>query len=169
MRDVFKEDVSKGAYAAKDSSSNRTRRGRQTPASLWLCDLCHFGTMMIWFNIYLLQLAFHQVAGASKLVQKLEKQTYIQKEKQYTNQYSEYGWVYKQNNLLHWEGSVVESVGIAVRILENIFFLYLNLVKPTGHVMYHQFNIQQLYVLPILYLWVLYLSESKQRLVPLTA
>ena len=44
-----------------------------------------------------------------------------------------------------------------------------NLSKPTGHVMHQQFNIQQLYVLPTLYLCVLYLSENKQRLVPLTA
>jgi hypothetical protein len=35
---------------------------------------------------------------------------------------------------------------------------YLNLLKPTGHVIHHQFNIQQLYVLPTLYLCVLYLS-----------
>jgi hypothetical protein len=47
--------------------------------------------------------------------------------------------------------------------------LFLNLLKPTGHVMHQQFNIQQLYVLPTLYLCVLYLSENKQRLVPLTA
>jgi len=45
----------------------------------------------------------------------------------------------------------------------------INLSKPTGHVMHHQFNIQQLYALPTLYLCVLYLSEYKQRLVPLTA
>ena len=45
----------------------------------------------------------------------------------------------------------------------------INLSKPTGHVMHQQFNIQQLYVLPTLYLYVLYLSENKQRLVPLTA
>ena len=45
----------------------------------------------------------------------------------------------------------------------------LNLSKPTGHVMHQQFNIQQMYVLPTLYLCVLYLSEDKQRLVPLTA
>ena len=44
-----------------------------------------------------------------------------------------------------------------------------NLLKPTGHVMHIQFNIQQLYALPTLYLCVLYLSENKQRLVPLTA
>ena len=44
-----------------------------------------------------------------------------------------------------------------------------NLLKPTGHVMHHQFNIQQLYALPTQYLCVLYLSENKQRLVPLTA
>ena len=35
--------------------------------------------------------------------------------------------------------------------------------------MHHQFNIQQLYDMPILYLSVLYLSEDKQRIVPLTA
>ena len=45
----------------------------------------------------------------------------------------------------------------------------INLIKPTGHVMHHQFNIQQLYALPTLYLCVLYLSENKQRLVSLTA
>ena len=42
-------------------------------------------------------------------------------------------------------------------------------LKPTGHVMHHQFNIKQLYALPTLCLCVLYLSENKQRLVPLTA
>jgi hypothetical protein len=45
----------------------------------------------------------------------------------------------------------------------------LNLLKSTGYVMHRQFNIQQLYVLPTLYLCVLYLSENKQRLVPLTS
>jgi hypothetical protein len=35
--------------------------------------------------------------------------------------------------------------------------------------MHQQFNIQQLYALPALYLGVLYLSENKQRLVSLTA
>ena len=45
----------------------------------------------------------------------------------------------------------------------------INILKPTGHVMHQQFNIQQLYALPTLYLCVLYLSENKQRLVPLIA
>jgi hypothetical protein len=44
-----------------------------------------------------------------------------------------------------------------------------NLLKPTGHVMHQQFNIQQMYALPTVYLCVLYLSENKQQLVPLTA
>ena len=44
-----------------------------------------------------------------------------------------------------------------------------NLLQPTGYMMHQQFSIQQLYVLPTLYLCVLYLSENKQRLVPLTA
>ena len=45
----------------------------------------------------------------------------------------------------------------------------VNLLRPTGHVMHQQFNNQQLCVLPTLYLCVLYLSENKQRLVPLTS
>jgi len=44
-----------------------------------------------------------------------------------------------------------------------------NLLQRIGYVMHNQFNIQQLYALPTLYLCVLYLSENKQRLVPLTA
>ena len=45
----------------------------------------------------------------------------------------------------------------------------LKLLKPTDYLMHQQFNIQQVYALPTLYLCVLYLSENKQRLVPLTA
>ena len=52
-------------------------------------------------------------------------------------------------------------------LTESTIFLYINLLKPAGYVMHQQFNIQQLYVLPTLYLCVLYLSENKQRLVPL--
>jgi hypothetical protein len=45
---------------------------------------------------------------------------------------------------------------------------FINILKPTGHLMHQQFNIQQLYVLPhTLYLCVLYLSENKQRIVSL--
>ena len=58
---------------------------------------------------------------------------------------------------------------LAVRIKNFVMSVQINLLKPTGHYMYHQFNIQQLYALPTLYLCVLYLSENKQRLVPLTA
>ena len=67
------------------------------------------------------------------------------------------------------------SVTGELKILQSAFgiqFLYNvsnNLLKPTGYVMHQQFNIQQLYVLATLYLRVLYLSENKQRLVPLTA
>jgi len=46
---------------------------------------------------------------------------------------------------------------------------YFNLLKPAGYVMHHQFNIQQLYALPTLYLCVMNLSQNKQRLVSLTA
>ena len=43
----------------------------------------------------------------------------------------------------------------------------INLLMSTGYLL-QQFNIQQLYVLPTLYLCVLYLSENKQQIVPLT-
>jgi hypothetical protein len=43
-----------------------------------------------------------------------------------------------------------------------------NILKATGYVMHQQFNIQQMYAVPTLYLCVLYLSDKKQRLVPLT-
>ena len=59
---------------------------------------------------------------------------------------------------------MVTILQIIVLDLESI-----NLLKPTGYMMHQQFNIQQLYALPTLYLCVLYLSENKQRLVPLTA
>ena len=52
---------------------------------------------------------------------------------------------------------------------EGIEWNFFNLLKLTSHVMHQQFNIQQLYSLPTLYVCVLYLSENKQRLVPLTA
>ena len=58
----------------------------------------------------------------------------------------------------------------AAGFFESLVIIYqINLLKPTGHVMHQQFNIPQLYVLPTLYLCVLYLSDNKQRLVPLTA
>ena len=73
-------------------------------------------------------------------------------------------------------GNSVDKVELGQVVLRVIWFLLsfllppmlLNLLKPTGYVMQQQFNIQQRYVLPTLYLCVLYLSENKQRLVPLT-
>ena len=38
--------------------------------------------------------------------------------------------------------------------------ILVSLLKPTGYVMHQQFNIQQLYALPTLYLCVVYLSEN---------
>jgi hypothetical protein len=55
-----------------------------------------------------------------------------------------------------------------VHTLYTSFKIRFNILKPTGHVMHHQFNIQQLYALPTLYLCALYLCENKQRFVPLT-
>jgi hypothetical protein len=69
-----------------------------------------------------------------------------------------------------YEQSIIEVCKYSMT--KQIYITYrqnFNLLKPTGHVMHQQFNIQQLYALLTLYLCVLYLSENKQRLVPLTA
>ena len=62
-----------------------------------------------------------------------------------------------------WIRYQIANVVVTYRIGTDI-----NLLKPTGHVMHQQFNIEQLYVLPTLNLCVLYLSENKQQIVPLT-
>jgi len=61
------------------------------------------------------------------------------------------------------------SASFLITFLSPEIATSINLLKPAGYVMHHQFNIQQLYALPTLYSCVLYLSENKQRLVPLTA
>ena len=68
----------------------------------------------------------------------------------------------------------LEKIDNEPNFMHNIMFtdeviFHINLLKPTGHVMHHQFNIQQLYALPTLYLCVLCLSENKQRSFPYTA
>ena len=74
------------------------------------------------------------------------------------------------HTLNKWLMKTWHSVSKALRHFSSrIHCVLLNLLKPTGYVMHQQFNIQQLYALPTLYLCVLYLSENKQRLVPLTA
>ena len=45
---------------------------------------------------------------------------------------------------------------LATHVRSTLF----NLLNPTGYVIHQQFNIQQLYVLPTMYLCVLYLSEN---------
>ena len=74
---------------------------------------------------------------------------------------------------LDFSNNFIEKKGVVIHILYFLSFItplmHLNLLKPTGHVMHHQFNIQQLYAVPTLYLYVLYLSENRQWLVPLTA
>jgi hypothetical protein len=73
------------------------------------------------------------------------------------------------------QATTTSSVDISASFLRHMTYnwsavLYVfNPLKPTGYVMHQQFNIQQLYVLPTLYLCVLYLSENKKLLVPLTA
>ena len=71
---------------------------------------------------------------------------------------------------IHRNGfTVFHTVFITTKSVSKKRLTRTDLLKPTGHVMHQQFNIKQLYVLPTLYLCVLYLSENKQRPVPLTA
>ena len=73
-------------------------------------------------------------------------------------------------SLLQFLRLILNSKQLISKLIDlGVLLNTLNLLQPTGHVMHQQFNIQQLYVLPALYLCVLYLSENKQRLLPLTA
>ena len=77
-----------------------------------------------------------------------------------------------RSDCLRDEKNVLSAPGLERRFAgrwASCLVWLLNLLKPSGHVMHQQFNILQLYVLPTLYLCVLYLSENKQRLVSLTA
>jgi hypothetical protein len=70
-------------------------------------------------------------------------------------------------NLLKPTGYVMHQQFNLLKPTGYVMHQQFNLLKPTGYVMHKQFKIQQLYALPTLYLCVLYLSENKQRLVPL--
>ena len=72
-------------------------------------------------------------------------------------------------NLLKPTGYVMQQQFNILSPAGYVMQQQVNLLKPTGYVMHQQFNFQQLYALRTLYLCVLYLSENKQRLVPLTA
>jgi hypothetical protein len=72
------------------------------------------------------------------------------------------------NNSSSSNSRVLAAVRVTLTT-NTLYSIFVNLLNSTGHVMHQQFNIQQLYALPTLYLCVLYLSENKQRLVPLTA
>jgi len=61
-------------------------------------------------------------------------------------------YVYGASDLTRHEG--VHKFSDKAYLVRFMF----NCLKPTGYVMHQQFNIQQLYALPTLYLCVLYLS-----------
>ena len=44
--------------------------------------------------------------------------------------------------------------------ISDRYSFFLNLLKPTGHVMHHQFNIQQLYALPTLFMCFVFIWEQ---------
>ena len=77
--------------------------------------------------------------------------------------------MHQQFNLLKSTGHVMYQHFNLLKPTGHVMHQQFNLLNPTVHLMHQQFNIQQLYALPTLYLCVLYLSENKQRLVPLTA
>ena len=60
--------------------------------------------------------------------------------------------------------------GLISKSARGITNLNLTFLEPSGHYMYHQFNINKSYVLPhTMYLYVLCGSQNKQRLLAYTA
>ena len=77
-------------------------------------------------------------------------------------------WEEFQSLATKWSPNKAEMNRLCA-LVEDKCLNHINHINPTGYVTHQQFNIQQLYALPTLYLCVLCLSENKQRLVPLTA
>ena len=59
-----------------------------------------------------------------------------------------------KRSVLVWIRSVIRT-SVSTQYEWNKSCLHINVLNPTGYVMHHQFNIQQLYALPTLYLCVL--------------
>ena len=77
--------------------------------------------------------------------------------------------MHQQFNFLKPTGHVIHQQFKLLKPTGHVMHKQFNLLNPPGYVMHQQFIIQQLYALPTLYLCVLYLSENRQRLVPLTS
>ena len=75
--------------------------------------------------------------------------------------------MHQQFNILKRTGYVMYQQFNILKSIGHVMHQQFNILKPNSYVMHQQFNIQQLYVLPTLYLCVLYLFENKQRLVKL--
>jgi len=81
-------------------------------------------------------------------------------------------WALYKHGIIKSFGTLLHQVGyfyVNYNMTHGSMHIMFNLLKLTGCVMHHQFNIQQLYALSTLYLCFLHLSENKQRLVRLTA
>ena len=94
----------------------------------------------------------------------------------YTAVFMCFVWISEQTAIIslhkiNWLVFITETecVYSAVRTGSLCKAVWDSSLKPTGHVMHHQFNIQQLHVLPALYLCVLCEFQNKQPLFPYTA
>ena len=99
-----------------------------------------------------------------KIIRKIKTKLYIDVGKENWKKYNNY-WLLKTLTGNRYRLSHTEWLAVYFLRLFSIFWVtrdVFNLLNPTGHVMHRQFNIQQPYVLPTLYLCVLYLSENKQ-------
>ena len=72
----------------------------------------------------------------------------------------------RTNDLCHLQHKLIGFYNRDVKCLLHGTNWVFNFIKPTCYVMHQQFNIQQLYALPTLYLCVLYLSRREQRFLP---
>jgi len=76
-------------------------------------------------------------------------------------------WHSENTSFLCENGTLLFNKSTTCVLITTI--IHFNLLQPPCYVMHQQFNVQQFYILPTLYLCVSYLSQNKQRLVPLTA
>jgi hypothetical protein len=143
--------------------------GRQVTCMWKICTICHAN---LWGFLLLLCFYFetwkilwkmeHSNTATLEIWHVYEQETIILNPQEF---------LHKNHNQLPFRIQKNPCTKMTMQLLRHGWrrLMVINLLKPTGYVMHQQFNIQQLYALPTLYLCVLYLSENKQRLVPLTA
>ena len=108
-------------------------RINSVPDVRWFCNnknvLCVESTVwhfvrrpvwyMLWYGIYLLQLGFHPVTVAGNFVQREERDSYVQKEAQYTKQYKNPENIKQKKNIRNKKIDTKRTLNNVTRVIRK--------------------------------------------------